>query len=456
MRYYVRRPGKIDIDESATGISSAKKQKLSGAEGKTALKSPPGGVKKFFSKTPLAKRTLKQAMLMKNTTKAASSLKNKYNSLASSRRARLSKTVSAESDKSESENVVRSETDDDTPIGDQLDSIFGKVDDSDSKEEVEAEEVKDESKDTYSEDVVIKTKPDPVHESDPDEEIGTIILSKDQLDTEEKTEFTEMKEHVNKDVTDSESIEDSDVVKTDFPEHTSPDKSVGDETQNSVATVEQKVDSDGDTADCDILTGEIHESSTKSDESRDSDTAVNSNVQTASKSKETEVLDSAVDGSVDGDKSYNTESDSDLAALRSFSIAMNEVDENESPLVGNADSTSKETNVAADNDVTSENMELTEESLNNNNSIIKDSVEKEKNSDTQDKEEETDKGNASPDTSQQSENREQSSKSEDDKKEERPRIPPATSGTPKKNPFLENLVESCKAKLGVSPEELVS
>ena len=130
--------------------------------------------------------------------------------------------------------------------------------------------------------------------------------------------------------------------------------------------------------------------------------------------------------------------------------------ENESPLVGNADSTSKETSVVADNDITSENMDLTEESLNNNNSIVKDSVNKEKNSDTQDNEEETDKVNASPDTSQQSENREQSSKSEDDKKEERPGIPPATSGTPKKNPFLENLVESCKAKLGVSPEELVS
>ena len=453
IRCYVRRPGKIDIDESSTGISSAKKQKLSGAEGKTALKSPPGGLKKFFSKTPLAKRTLKQAMLMKNTTKAASSLKNKYNSLASSRRARLSKTVSAESDKSESETVVRSETDDDTPIGDQLDSIFGKVDDSDSKEEVETEKVKDESKDTYSEDVVIKTKPDPVHESDPDEDIGGIILSKDQLDTGEKTKTMEVSEDVKNDVQDSESIEDSDVVKADFPEDTSPDKSVGDEIQNNV---EQKVDSDGDTADGDILTKEIHDSSTKSDESRDSDTAINSNVQTASKSKETEVLDSAIDGSVDGDKSYNTESDSDLAALRSFSIAMNEVDENESSVVGNADSTSKETNVVADNDNTSENMELTEESLNNNNSIVKDSVEKEKSSDTQDKEGETDKGNASPDTSQQSENKEQSSKSEDDKKEERPGIPPATSGTPKKNPFLENLVESCKAKLGVSPEELVS
>ena len=135
-----------------------------------------------------------------------------------------------------------------------------------------------------------------------------------------------MKEHVKKDGTDSESIEDSDVVKTEFAEHTSPDKGFSDEIQNSVATVEQKVDSDGQTADGDILTGEIQQSSTKSDESRDSETAVNSNVQTASKSKETDVLDSAIDGSVDGDKSYNTESDSDLAALRSFSIAMNEVD----------------------------------------------------------------------------------------------------------------------------------
>ena len=392
-------------------------------------------------------------MLMKNTTKAASSLKNKYSSLASSRRARLSKTVSAESDKSESENVVRSETDDDTPIGDQLDSIFGKLDDSDSKEEVEAEaeEVKDESRDTYSEDVVIKTKPDPVHESDPDEEIGGIAVSKDQLDEEEKTETEQMNEDIKKDSTDSESNQDSDVARSDFPEHTSPaDKSV--EIQDNVAMVEQNVDSDGDTADDDISTKEINENSTRSDESRDNDTAVNSNEQTASKSKETEVLDSAIDGSIDGNKSYNTESDSDLAALRSFSIAVNEVDENESSLVDNGDSLSKEASVVAENDITSESIELTEESLNNNNSIVKDSVEKDKNSESQDKEEETDKGNASPDTSQQ----EQSSKSQNDQKEERTGIPPVTSGTPKKNPFLENLVESCKAKLGVSPEELVS
>ena len=380
-------------------------------------------------------------MMLKNATKAASSLKNKYSSLASSRRARWTKNTTTESDKSEGENVPKSETDDDTPIGDQLDSLFGKHEsESDVKEE--SEETGEENGEKDIEGVVVaKTKPDPVHESDPDEEISAMAqMSKEPNDVE-------MSESVHKEGDDKETeltLDSSDVPKT----AQLGSKSAADEIQEKVTKIQEanSIDSVKDTSgQSDKADSKVSEDTVESGEVRKS--ASNDDViedETVTKATECENFDSSVDDSIDGDKSYNTESDSDLAALRSFSLAVNEATNVESSIVSSKD--------IRDDGAQRTSEDVAKEPLNNN-SIVKDHVQgNDATESASGKKEVGSMSNSSENIAQSP----RTSQDLDTSCHDNEGIPPTVTGTPKKNPFLENLVESCKAKLGVNAEELVS
>ena len=414
------RPGKIEISESPT--KTEKKPRLSSSpeetvERKRPLRSPPSKPKTFFSKAPLAKRAFKQAVLIKNATKAASSLKNKYSNLAQNRRAKLNASSSSAGKPAS----PKSENEDATPIGDQLESLFGKPEDSsDAKEdtvdekESETEEIEDEQDDTQdyapvkgqedsggedgtvdqiegqteekgdqlekvdeddtTEKALIKVIPDPVHESDPDEEI---CATRTNLVQEEPKELDAK----------------SDTCVPDIVPKPSQDADK-DDTEQAFSEIqgEEEYQSDTEIVETEKEGTETAQNNSVDDNQNDSNIGDNA-------SKDLDSLDSSIEESVAGDKVYHTESDSDLTVLRNFSMALNDATEDEDVAETKGSQEKEDT----------ENQNGTEASMLHDN-------------DKDGERQESSRGVV----------------------------------TPKKNPFLENLVESCKAKLGVSPEELVS